>query len=56
MRRFFELTFRPFFVFTGVGTALISVCLVARGAHKRSRSSRSSRITRSCSTGASWSA
>ena len=25
MRRFFELTFRPFFVLTGVGTALISV-------------------------------
>ena len=25
MRRFFELTFRPFFVLTGLGTALISL-------------------------------
>ncbi len=25
MKRFFELTFRPFFLFTGLGTALINV-------------------------------
>ena len=56
MKRFFDLTFKPFFVLTGIGTAAAALyAFWPRWANETAGKVPSSRTTQSSpSTGASW--